>query len=516
MHTIIITPEDDRYTIREALRRVTEPHVLVVLPWDVEKGWRQVIDYEVLFRIVPSRGLQVVWVTDDPIYRPLIRQAGFPVMASPSAAEAYLAEHGELPPVKPPKMPPQPKRPWWVPEPRRPQLPLRRRQPLWLVGLELMVLLAVLVTIGVTAVLSGPSAHIALVPASITYSRVIAISVDPSAEFVDLQAGVIPAHRIGDEFEGYVDVGTTGRSFSFTGRATGRVLFTNLLGQDYQVPAGTIVRTSAGSYPVRYATTHNVTVPTFGQVEAAIEALEEGPKGNVGVYQINLIEGVVGFAVRVTNPQPISGAESKTVPAVSEADRDRAWGLAVQQVLAEAYVGLQDSSYLEPGDFLPQQALVIQAAPKTAYTHLVGEQTPKLGLALRLLVSGQAVRARDAQAIAHRQLALQLPDDYALIDASFVYGEAAEEDVGPGLFTFYVKSEAYAAANISAAQVVALVTGKSATEVGAILTEALPLARPPEVTVTPAWFPYLPFMPIRIDVSVIPDAMPQGPVAHTP
>ena len=35
-----------------------------------------------------------------------------------------------------------------------------------------------------------------------------------------------------------------------------------------------------------------------------------------------------------------------------------------------------------------------------------------------------------------------------LIDARFEYGEAAEEDVGPGLFTFYVTAYGYAAANI--------------------------------------------------------------------
>ncbi len=205
-----------------------------------------------------------------------------------------------------------------------------------------------------------------------------------------------------------------------------------MLGQDYQVPASTVVRTSAGSYPVRYQLTQAVTVPAFGQAYASVEALVEGPRGNIDAYQINLVEGVAGFAIRVTNPAPISGAQSTTVRTVTNEDRERAWDLAAQQVMAKAYNGLQEMASLEPGRFLPRQSLIVQAAPRAAYTHLVGEQTDVLGLSLRLLVTGQAVDARDAQAVAYHQLLMQLPENYTLTDARYSIGEAAEEDAGYG------------------------------------------------------------------------------------
>jgi hypothetical protein len=232
--------------------------------------------------------------------------------------------------------------------------------------------------------------------------------------------------------------------------------------------------------------------------------LEEGPAGNVDPYQINLVEGVVGFAVRVTNPNATGGAESTTVPVVAEADRERAWDLAAQQVMAEAYNGLQDPVYLEPGEFLPNQALIIQAMPKQAYTHLVGEETATLGLSLRLLITGQVVSVGDAQAVAFRQLALQLPEGYKLIDARFQYGEAAEEDVGPGLFTFYVTSQGYAAAEVDAEEAFDLISGKPAEDAAKLLLESMPLARPPEITVKPKWFPLIPLLPIRTTIEVIP------------
>ncbi|MBN2003806.1 MAG: baseplate J/gp47 family protein [Anaerolineae bacterium] len=516
MDIITITATDTRYTAREALRRVTTPQALLILPADVEKGWEQELDYEVLLREAQERGLEVAWIVDDPGRANLIHKVGFPLFSTEPEAQSYLKTHNAFPPLRAPKMPPKPKKHWWDEEPRRPELPLRRRQPLWLVGLESLVLLAVLTVVGVTAFLSGPSAHITMHPAGITYMRVVPISVDTAAEIVDLQNGVVPSRRIGDEFESYVEVGTTGRASSISGYATGSVLFTNLLGQDYNVPEGTIVRTTSGSYPMRYATVVNIVIPAFGQAEAPIEALEKGPRGNVAAYQINLVEGVVGFAVRVTNPNPISGAESQAVPAVAEADRSRAWDVAAQQVMAQAYSGLQDSRYLEPGEFLPQQKLIIQAVPKTAYTHLVGEETPILGLSLRLLVTGQVVKARDAQAVAHRFLAAQLPKGYTLTDARFEYGEAAEEDVGPGDFTFYMKVQGYAAANISKAEAINLITGKSQEEAAELLAETFPLDRPPEITVKPEWFPYLPFMPIRVEVEVVPGDMATQQTAQTP
>jgi len=233
-----------------------------------------------------------------------------------------------------------------------------------------------------------------------------------------------------------------------------------------------------------------------------VEALVEGPRGNIDAYQINLVEGVAGFAIRVTNPEPIAGAQSTTVRTVSEGDRDRAWDLAAQQVMATAYNGLQEMAAEEPGRFLPRQSLVIQAAPRAAYTHLVGEQTDVLGLSLRLLVTGEAVDARDVQEVAYHQLLMQLPEDYTLTGAQYSIGEAAEEDVGYGQFTFYVTAEGLATAKVDAEAAKEIVLGERVEDAVAALASALPLAAPPEVTVSPSWFPYVPRLPVRTEVEV--------------
>jgi hypothetical protein len=502
--TIHITSADDRYSVRAALRKTTGRRVLFVLPWEIEKGWDSVLDYEILMREVKQRDVESVWVVEDPARQPYARDVGFPIFNTEEEAHAYLEQNGTLPPANFPKFPPKPRKPWWMEEPEARVLPLPHRQPLWLLGVKGLVLLVVLGIAGLTVFLAMPSAHIILFPEGITYATIVPISVDPELEQVDLQRNVIPARRIGDEFEGYAQVATTGRGYAFSGRARGRVYFTNLLGQDYRVPKGTIVRTSSTSFPVRFATTQEVVLPAFGQAEAPIEALEEGPRGNVSAYQINQVEGVAGFAIRVTNLGPTSGAEREVIPTVAEADKTRVWDLAAERVLAEAYNRLQDSSYLQPGEFLPRQALVIQAVPKQAYTHLVGEKTNTLGLMLRLLITGQAVHVSDVQAVAYRKLATLLPEDYTLTDARFEYGEAAEEDVGPGIFTFYVTAHAYASQEIDTEAVEALVLGKRIENAEEAMLANLPLSAPPEITVTPTWFPWIPRLPIRTHIEVVP------------
>ncbi len=504
MDTLHITPTDDRYTIREALQHAEVRHVLLELPWEVEKGWTRRLDYEVVLREVQRRDLAAAWAVEDPARRPIAREVGFPVFASEEEAEAYWDQHEQWPALRAPKSAGPPRNPWWAEPPRRPQLRLPRPQPPWLLMLESVVLIIVLLVVAATGLLAGPSARIVLVPEGRRYDKVVPVSVSPDVDLPNLQQGVIPSARIGDEFEAYVEVRTSGQGFAYSGRATGRVLFTNLLGQEYRVAEGTVVRTSAGSYPVRFATTQEVVIPAFGQVEASIEALEEGPRGNVDAYQINLVEGVAGFAVRVTNPYPVSGAESSTVAVVSEADQARAWNLAADQVMAKAYNGLREGDYLEPGEYLPHQSLVIQAVPKQAYTHLVGEETLTLGLSLRLLITAQKVDLRDVHALAYHRLAANLPEGYRLTDARFEYGEAAEEEVGPGRFTFYVAAHGYATSDIAPEEVIRLVKGRNVEEAPAVLSEALPLSQPPEATVSPEWFPYMPFLDLRYTVEVIP------------
>jgi len=503
-----LRPYDDMASLRRRLESVEKDRVALLLPWDLRLLSRQ-LDFNLLQREASRHQLQVAIVSPDPDRRQLARGSGFPTFASAEAAAAADRWKGAGPRASEP-----PPTYWWEeeedlsPQPNRPA-------PTWFDWLKDGVrfgafLLAILV-LAASAYAVVPTAEITVVPAGEMLAVSVPVSVDPGVESVTYTAdglgGIIPSRRIGLEIEGRAEVETTQTATVASGRARGEVLFTSRLAQDYVVPSGTVVRTSSTSYPIRFRTTADVVVPADGQAEAPIEALDDRT-GNVGAYQINRVEGVAASAVRVINPQPTTGAEGKEVPVVVQEDYDRVREQLTHDLLDRAYGELH--ALLEPGEFLPYQSLTVEAVPKKAYSHFIGEEAESVGLNMRLLVSGQAVSSQAARDVARRVLVNRLPSGYRLVDAAFQVGELVEED-GPGLFTFYVTGRGYAAAAIGEETIVAAVRGKRIPEARAHLEETFPLAQPPQFTTWPSWPDWLawlervPPIPLRIDVFVTPE-----------
>ncbi len=506
LSVVELQPQDDFASVRHRFRWLDGGRVAVVIPWDM-RFLSQGLDFDLLRREAERHQLEVAIVSADPERRLLARACGFPTFARVEEAQEAARWRGRSPdPVEPPPSH------WWEEEVVLRPRPVRAH-PRWFdwlkLGVRLAVFLLALLTLASSAYVIVPSGTVTLVPAGREFTTIVPVSVGPDIEMVDHDARVIPARRIGVEIEGYAEVETTGTMSVAVGRATGVVLFTNLLAQDYVVPAGTIVRTSSTSYPIRFRTTADVAVPAGGQVTAPVEALEDRV-GNVGAYQINRVEGVAASAVRVINPEPTAGAEPRDARVVVQADYDRVRTQLMRQLLDQAYDAMGD--LLEPPEFLLRQSLRIQAVPKESYTRFVSEQADSVGLDMRLLVSGLAVDVDNAESVAYVSLSRGLPPGYVLVDARFALGEVAEEDVGPGQFTFFVTAEGYAAAVLDTDAAVALVRGQPVAEARERLLAELPLAEPPEFSVWPEQLDRLPLLPLRIDVQVLPQghAMVQG------
>jgi hypothetical protein len=464
------------------------------------------LDFGLLRREAERRQLEVAIVSADPERRVLARGCGFPAFATVGGARgakvwrAHSSEQVEPPP-----------RHWWdedVPLQPRPVRPRAR----WLGWIKFVVQFIVFIL--VLAILAGsayfvvPSGMITLVPAGSEFSTIVPVSVDPDVEGVDHTTRVIPARQLGVYVAGYAEIETTGTMSLVAGRATGVVLFTNLLVQNYTVPAGTVVRTSSTSYPIRFRTTAAATVPAGGQATAPIEALSEGI-GNVGAFQINRVEGVAASAVRVINPEPTRGAEARDARVVTQADYDRLRRQLMRQLLDQAYTG-ELSELLEPTEILLRQSLRVEAVPKESYNRFVTEQADTVGLEMQLLVSGLAVDVDNAEAVAYVDLSRRLPPGYALVDAHFELGEVAEEDIGPGRFTFFVTASGYAAIGLNTDTAVDLVRGKPIAYAREQLLSKFPLAEDPQIVLWPEWperlewLERLPFLPLRIRVRVLP------------
>ncbi len=498
---------DDLAALRRHLDQVEEGRVALRLPWDLS-FLSQSLDYDLLRREAQRRRLEVAVVSSDPERRQLAAGCGFaafPTLKRASSVESWnghVVQEVEPPPTY-----------WWDEKVELSRAEVRAA-PVWWGwmrdGVRYAAFFLAVVAVAGMAYVLGPTAEINLVPLTETVMVRVPVSVDPSVEvvtYLEEGGGILPSRRVGLEVEGRAEVNTTETTELESGRARGEVLFTSRLAQDYVVPAGTIVRTSSSSYPIRFRTTADVVVPANGQAEAPIEALDERT-GNVGAYQINRVEGVAASAVRVINPSSTTGAEAREARVVAQVDYDRVREQLTQELLDEAYGDLHQ--LLEPNEFLPYASLRVEAVPKKTYSHFIGEEAESVGLNMRVLVSGQAVNTDQARTVAREALVDGLPSGYRLIESRFEVGDIADEE-GPGWFTFYVTGEGFAAAEISEEAVISAVRGKRVPEARADLETALPLAQPPRIVTQPRWPSWLafldrvPLVPMRIDVSVEPD-----------
>jgi hypothetical protein len=349
-------------------------------------------------------------------------------------------------------------------------------------------------------------------PAGREFETIVMVSADPEREGVDQVGQVIPARRVGVEVEGFAEVPTTGLRDIAMGTAKGEVMFTNLLTQDYLVPAGTIVRTSSSSYPVRFRTTAELIVPAGGQANVPVEALDSGI-GNVGAFQINQVEGVPASAVRVINPSATTGAEPRESHIVAQADYERVRTALIGQLLEQAHVDMSNLDLLQATEFVPRQSLRIEAVPKEAYSRFIGEQADAVGLEMRLLVSGLAVDIHNAEIVAYMELARRLPPGFMLVDARFDVGEVAEEDIGQGRFAFFVTAHGYAAAQLDRDEAMGLVLGHEIDEARQRLMAELPLAEPPRITVWPERLNRVPLLPLRVAIDVVRENEPMAQIS---
>jgi hypothetical protein len=500
-----LQPQDDFSSIRHQLGWLDRGRVALVLPWDI-RFLSNELDFGMLRREAERHQLEITIISADPDRRTLARRCGFPAFARVEDAQSAEVWRGR----SSRRIEPPPRR-WWEEE-----VPLQPRAvrplPRWIDWIKLAAHFVVFLL--VLAILAGsgyaiiPKGTVTLVPAGREFNTIVPVSVDSDVESVNHTDRVIPARRLGVYVAGYAEVETTGTMSVVAGRATGVALFTNLLVQNYTVPGGTTVRTSSTSYPVRFRTTADVTVPAGGQATVPIEALREGG-GNVGAFQINRVEGVAASVVRVINPEPTSGAVARDARVVTQADYDRVQRLLMRQLLDQAYEG-EMRDLLEPTEMLLRQSLRIEAVPKESYTRFVTEQADTVGLEMQLLVSGLAMDVDNAEAVAYVYLSRRLPPGFALVDAHFDLGEAAEEDIGPGQFTFFVTARGYASIALDSDRAVELIRGQPLDRAREILRSEFPLAEEPRLTLWPRWPDRLellerfPLLPLRISVQVVP------------
>jgi len=493
---IQLDAHDDFISARDKIGWVQTARVLLVWPRPDQVLTRR-LDLVLLRRHAAQLGAQLALVTDNPVVRDHARDLGlsvFPtVEASRSQRWSQRAGHSRRPVASPgPRLDRSKLRP-----PRRGRITL----PSW----ANWTLRGMLFTVGVSGLVGlalalGPSATVTVLPAAEPITVEVPLTADPQVE--EAEGTTIPARIVRVEVEATGTTATTGRREVPSQPALGTVIFTSLDGTLTEIPAGTGVRTTTGA-PARFRTVQAVSLePRLGATaQAAIEAIDLGPAGNVATGLINAIDGPLGLQLAVVNPGPTVGGALTQQPAVTGEDRERLRNEVLARLEGEGLAAL--AGQLTPGEFLAPDSVTLAETVAQTYDFAVGEPAISLQLTLRLSYTGLVIDDGDARTAAHQVLLATAPEGSDVLLGSEQFERLPEVvSDSAGNAHFALRATGITVPRIDVTLLRELVKGQPVPQSQLRLVSALPLSTLPTIQVEPDWYPRLPWLPFRIDVVV--------------
>ncbi|MFN8377087.1 MAG: hypothetical protein U0452_00300 [Anaerolineae bacterium] len=369
------------------------------------------------------------------------------------------------------------------------------------------LLLLILLVVGVGAV-SLPGATVTIMPARDFVRTAAIITADPalSATGIDVERGVIPATTYRAEVVERATIPTSGVQTISESPARGTVVLINRGDQALDVPAGTLVSSSAGT-PSVFRTLNDVTVPAGvgEQVEASIEAIPEsvGEAGNLDSGLVNTVVGGLADQIEVRNLAPTFGGETVAIRTVTEADRDALVSTLRQQLQNRAYNELparaSGSQFIIPDSI----RIVEERSDWMTFDHAVGEQAESLTLNMRAIVAATAVDEDLARQVAFARLAGEIPRGRTIQPDSVTFERGLLESLDvSGRATFAMTASGSATADVDTGALQSRLAGMPIADALAYLSNELDIqaGSTPEVVVFPDWFGRLPLLAPRITV----------------
>jgi hypothetical protein len=284
-------------------------------------------------------------------------------------------------------------------------------------------------------------------------------------------------------------------------RARGSVEVQNKTTGDVKVPKGSIFRTADG---IQFLSTEEVTVersviiPPFelfvGKKKIAVEAAVAGPTGNVAAGRVTV--GPDPSRYTVTNPEPMSGGETRRIPIAQLADYDAALTRAPDALKAAGDEQLQ--KWLRdprPGEQVVPQVLVRQTAVAPASVDVIGKES------FEITVSGIATAYVAPSSEPRRAIAGKLREAAETgneVDDRGVAYDVRTLKVAEDGVTWSVTARGQQTRTVDRAAIARALAGHPVRDTERLVQEQR--LRFGGLEWTPAWWPLLPILDARITV----------------
>ncbi len=373
-------------------------------------------------------------------------------------------------------------------------------------SLILAVVLGVLLG---TLYITLPSATVRIAVAQFPLEVETTLIADPAALDVDVENGIIPATVVSATVQTIEQIETTGTLQAESRRAIGVVTFTNQTTSALEIPANTVVSTSAGT-PIEFATLEDAALPggVGERIDIRVEALptSAGTIGNVEAGTINTVRGALADQVTVRNLTATTGGSQPTSPTVTEADQQRLRGIVRGRLQAIAYTEME-ANLTETQIIVIDTVNIPEDGVRSAtFSHEPGDISSTLTLDMRAVVQALVIDDRFARQVVFARLSAEQPDAFSLSPDSFIYTRGPVLSTSDsGQITFNGFGSGNAITTVDRPRLQQLLAGRTITEATSILQSELALLpdTPPQIDINPAFVGRLPLVPMRINIELI-------------
>jgi hypothetical protein len=494
---ISLQSHDDLVSVRDRMSWAKSPRILLVWP-RFERITLRPLDLRLLQHHAAELGADLGLVTRDRTVQRVAQGFAIPVFRTAAKAQRDLwpgrASHGiarRSPSVRP------------ASELRALRRAIHRNGPAWTSSIYARVAFFLGGVLGVLALAAVFVPRVSIVMSPVTRTQEITLPVETSlAEPSGVVTLSLPARPLRVSVSAERSARITSRAAVPQASAEGIAHFENLTLTPLVIPAGTVVY-SVTPEGARYSTLSDIRLD--GQVGASadvpIHALDAGEAGNAPADTIQGIEGDLALSASVTNPDPITGGADRSAIVASAADR--------QQLRRELLGILRGHAVSElhamtsPGDLLLPDTVKLDKIVAETFEPLPGSPGSTLDLSISAEYNAQFVSRDDLHRFAVASLNSSLPQGFRPLPETVQVqlGQAPTTDA-QGRSRFTLNSSWTIARDIDTARANMLVRGLSAAAAAQRLDSAFSLVREPQISLRPAWWPWLPLIPMRITVSV--------------
>lgn len=503
-----LEPQDDVISVRDKMTWGQTRRILLIWPSRIagqDPILNRRLDLVLLQRQATSLGAQLALITAHPEVRFHAKELGIPIFDTPLQAQNARWRSGRRRKIHLPEG----KQPFVVTErpsrltrhPSEAELLNRMSALAFILGRLLPFLLSMLALLALAA-LFLPGASITLTPQTRRQQISLPVTASPNVQTVNL-AGLLPAKPLSVIVEGRASREASGEILLPVSAAVGNVRFTNLTGVPVSIPKGTVVST-LDPEPIRFVTTRSGKVPAGAgmTITLPVTALMPGSRGNLPASSLTAIEGNLGLSLSADNPFPTRGGSESPAPAPSAEDRQTLYRTLYTSLEQSALQDMQNT--LTEGDFLLAPTLEAQRILEATYTPAEGQVGQTLELLLRIEFGAYFISKADLQALVHPLLEASLPQGFQPVPGSLEIRAATPPIVDEkGAVTWELQAQQQLQAAISPSQVNSLVLGQALPQAKQRLETELRLADQPQVNLFPAWWPRLPFLAMRIQLTVL-------------